>query len=181
MGPHWPFEKPSPKSMLIHFTVAYTITNDMQYDMTCNTTIIQNTLRFIYEGKPEAIFLVFLVFTLQVSVSSSVDVINSQWRNLERYGWNLWLQNHMKHSKAQTLYIFLEIYCLVCLCFVVCFIIWDQQIDGLVQERCNSIANALEFCLSCTNPSKMVLHYVITMSALFFDNLSFLFGWCVHG
>ena len=26
-------------------------------------------------------------------------------------------------------------------------------IDGLVQERCNFIANALELCLSCTNPS----------------------------
>ena len=26
-------------------------------------------------------------------------------------------------------------------------------IDGLVQERCNSIANALELRLSCTNPS----------------------------
>ena len=28
-----------------------------------------------------------------------------------------------------------------------------HQIDGLVQERCNSIANALELHLSCTNPS----------------------------
>ena len=26
-------------------------------------------------------------------------------------------------------------------------------INGLVQERCNSIANTLELCLSCTNPS----------------------------
>ena len=26
-------------------------------------------------------------------------------------------------------------------------------IDGLVQEKRNSIANALEICLSCTNPS----------------------------
>ena len=26
------------------------------------------------------------------------------------------------------------------------------QIDDLVQERCNSIANALELSLSCTNP-----------------------------
>ena len=30
------------------------------------------------------------------------------------------------------------------------------QIDGLVQERRNSIANALELRLSCTNPSKMM-------------------------
>ena len=28
-----------------------------------------------------------------------------------------------------------------------------RQIDGLVQERGNSIANALELRLSCTNPS----------------------------
>ena len=32
----------------------------------------------------------------------------------------------------------------------------DLQINGLVQERCNSIANALELCLPCTNPSKWV-------------------------
>ena len=33
--------------------------------------------------------------------------------------------------------------------------VWGQgQIDGLVQERCNSIANALELRLSCTNSSK---------------------------
>ena len=30
-----------------------------------------------------------------------------------------------------------------------------MHIDGLVQERHNSIANALELCLSCTNPSKL--------------------------
>ena len=29
----------------------------------------------------------------------------------------------------------------------------SRHIDGLVQERRNSIANALELCLSCTNPS----------------------------
>ena len=29
-------------------------------------------------------------------------------------------------------------------------------INGLVQERCNSIANALELCLSCINPSTCV-------------------------
>ena len=33
--------------------------------------------------------------------------------------------------------------------------IWMQMeyIDGLVQERCNSIANTLELRLSCTKPS----------------------------
>ena len=30
---------------------------------------------------------------------------------------------------------------------------WDIYIDGLMQERSNSIANALELRLSCTNPS----------------------------
>ena len=38
-----------------------------------------------------------------------------------------------------------------------------HKIDGLVQERRNSIANALELCLSCTNPSKWwsVLAFII--------------------
>ena len=31
--------------------------------------------------------------------------------------------------------------------------LWYLHLDGLVQERCNSIANALELRLSCTNPS----------------------------
>ena len=31
--------------------------------------------------------------------------------------------------------------------------LWIYHIDGLVQERCNSIANTLELCLSCTNTS----------------------------
>ena len=30
---------------------------------------------------------------------------------------------------------------------------WNDVIDGLVQERHNSIANALELIFSCTNPS----------------------------
>ena len=32
--------------------------------------------------------------------------------------------------------------------------LFNPQIDGLVQERCNSIANTLDLHLSCTNPSK---------------------------
>ena len=28
------------------------------------------------------------------------------------------------------------------------------QIDGLMQERCNSIADTLELHISCTNPSR---------------------------
>ena len=34
----------------------------------------------------------------------------------------------------------------------------NDYINGLVQERCNSIANTLELRLSCTNPSIYVLH-----------------------
>ena len=32
--------------------------------------------------------------------------------------------------------------------------LWFYEVDGLVQERRNSISNALELRLSCTNPSK---------------------------
>ena len=32
-----------------------------------------------------------------------------------------------------------------------------NYIDGLVQERCNSIAYALELCITCTNPSVSLL------------------------
>ena len=39
------------------------------------------------------------------------------------------------------------------------------HIDGLVQERCNSIANALEVRLSCTNPS-IWLPYLALMGKL---------------
>ena len=38
-----------------------------------------------------------------------------------------------------------------------------QHIDGLMQERRNSIANALELCLSCTNPSTCDVSAVSTM------------------
>ena len=31
---------------------------------------------------------------------------------------------------------------------------WKHNVDGLVQERCNSVADTLELRLSCTNPSK---------------------------
>ena len=35
----------------------------------------------------------------------------------------------------------------------ICIYIYLKDIDGLVQERCKSIAAALELCLSCTNLS----------------------------
>ena len=37
-----------------------------------------------------------------------------------------------------------------------------QEIDGLVQEIGNSIANALELRLSCTNPSKLRNYQIAT-------------------
>ena len=49
------------------------------------------------------------------------------------------------------------IYMYVCLyvCMYVCMNIYiSNQIDGLVQERRNSIANALDLRLSCSNPSR---------------------------
>ena len=33
------------------------------------------------------------------------------------------------------------------------YYVLNNDLDGLVQERCNSIANAMELRLSCTNPS----------------------------
>ena len=36
---------------------------------------------------------------------------------------------------------------------VACFLDSTLHINGLVQERRNSIASTLELCLSCTNPS----------------------------
>ena len=43
---------------------------------------------------------------------------------------------------------------------------YTDEIDGLVQERRNSIANALELCLSCTNPLRWP-----------HDHLDYLFNW----
>ena len=49
-------------------------------------------------------------------------------------------------------------------------ITWSQWVnhfnmDGLVQERCNSIANALELHLSCTNPSIWFINTIILLHA----------------
>ena len=38
----------------------------------------------------------------------------------------------------------------------------SAHIDGLVQERCNCIVNALELCLCCTNPS----HYISSVKSI---------------
>ena len=45
------------------------------------------------------------------------------------------------------------------------WVLWEKDIDGLMQERRNSIANALELRLSCTNPS-------------LWDITSALYCWC---
>ena len=44
-------------------------------------------------------------------------------------------------------------------CLVACLQYLEHEIDGLVQERRNSIANALELCLSCTNQIEMLAEY----------------------
>ena len=38
-----------------------------------------------------------------------------------------------------------------------------HKIDGTMQERCNSIANALELCLSCINPLRWSYHHLISI------------------
>ena len=43
------------------------------------------------------------------------------------------------------------------------------HIDGLVQERRNSIADALELCLSCTNPSICNVHITLQPSNLWLN------------
>ena len=47
----------------------------------------------------------------------------------------------------------------------------NDQIDGLVQERRNSIANALELRLSCTNPLKWCSWNVATFGSLRYGTL----------
>ena len=41
-----------------------------------------------------------------------------------------------------------------------------KYIDGLMQERHNSIANALELCLSCTNLSIYSLEYELMVNTV---------------
>ena len=50
--------------------------------------------------------------------------------------------------------------------FIYCAIVkMIKHFDGLVQERHNSIANALELCLSCSNPSNCFQNNNIYMDA----------------
>ena len=41
-----------------------------------------------------------------------------------------------------------------------------NEFDGLVHKRRNSIANALELCLSCTNPSSYYCYIIVLSGAL---------------
>ena len=56
---------------------------------------------------------------------------------------------------------------------------WDchRYFKGLMQERPNSIANTLEFRLSCTNPSILVIQYIFTSKEYIFQWYSFQ---CIH-
>ena len=44
-----------------------------------------------------------------------------------------------------------------------------SHIDGLVQERCNSSALAMEFCLSCTNASTWPNWWIDTDTAYYIN------------
>ena len=72
------------------------------------------------------------------------------------YLWLLWMEmidEFMRRGSAEKIKIYI--------CYVKQWICshW-MPIDGLVQERCNSIANALELHLSCTNPWIWTLYSV---------------------
>ena len=45
-------------------------------------------------------------------------------------------------------------------------VVLHYHFDGLVQERRNSIANALELCLSCTNPSILRMSRALVQKAI---------------
>ena len=47
----------------------------------------------------------------------------------------------------------MQIFGIPLLCDPITTSVVEAYIDGLIQERCNYIANALELNLSCTNPS----------------------------
>ena len=70
-----------------------------------------------------------------------------QWSKPDGYGKISQCMTTTKHSKAKTVCIFLGIYCTIRLGHSG----WHLEIDGLVQERRNSIALAMELHLSCIN------------------------------
>ena len=52
------------------------------------------------------------------------------------------------------------------------FFMLSYQINGLVQERRNSIANALELCLSCSNPLRFRWEVQVQVQACLSCNVS---------
>ena len=61
---------------------------------------------------------------------------------------------------------------------------WELHIDGLMEERRNSIANALELRLSCTNPSiwcKEWPTYHVSASMMPGISLVRVMDWCLFG
>ena len=56
-----------------------------------------------------------------------------------------------------------------------------HNIAGLVQERCNSIANALELHLSCTNPSKWCVPYPTCVDSLAGEAVEWSMADCFYG
>ena len=74
----------------------------------------------------------------------------SQWKTLHCNIVSHWLGAYIKWSldQGQPQYTFMSLY----------MFIWSLCIDGLMQERRNSIANTLELRLSCTNPSICTIH-----------------------
>ena len=52
------------------------------------------------------------------------------------------------------------------------YLLLIYYIDGLGQEGCNFIANALELCLSCSNPSIQTAPHLISLTNLLFHRLN---------
>ena len=66
--------------------------------------------------------------------------------------WNLWLLGAVPSS---------QFFCVPSLKSSNVGIRWCFNVDGLVQERYNSSASAMELRLSCTNPPKWWFHHVM--------------------
>ena len=54
---------------------------------------------------------------------------------------------------------------------------WYAYVDGLMQERRNSIANTLKLRLSCTNPSMCYMSHVTEVAVAWW----LLVAWCLFG
>ena len=80
--------------------------------------------------------LVWTIWTLMFTVLKKTVKLNHS------------LKSHNASGKYPTMHHFITE-----MCTHVCSILWAHNIDGLVQEKHSSIANALELRLSCTNLS----------------------------